>query len=89
MRADGTEFPAELTVTKAWSDQRRLYSVILRDMSQRHAADAALRASEARLAAFMKHSPIGMYLKDTDGRYLMANPEMERCSGGRPRAQSD
>ena len=81
VRADGTEFPVELTVTEAWSGQRRFFSVILRDMSQRHAADAALRASEARLAAFMKHSPIGMYLKDTDGRYLMANPEMGKVFG--------
>ena len=81
VRADGTELPVELTVTEAWGGQRRFFSVILRDLSRRYAADAALRASEARLAGFMKHSPIGMYLKDTDGRYLMANPEMGKVFG--------
>lgn len=81
VRADGAEFPVELTITEAWSGQRRFFTASLRDLSQRQAADAALRASEARLAAFMKHAPIGMYLKDTDGRYLMANPEMGKVFG--------
>src|SRR5262249_35716837 len=63
------------------SGDRRFFTASLRDLSQRHAADAALRASEARLAAFMEHAPIGMYLKDTDGRYVMANPEMGKGFG--------
>ncbi|WP_352579032.1 PAS domain S-box protein [Mesorhizobium sp. M0019] len=81
MRANGTEFPVELTITEARSGKRRFFTASLRDLSQRHAADAALRASEARLAAFMKHAPVGMYLKDTDGRYLIANPEMGKVFG--------
>lgn len=81
MRADGTEFPVDLAIAEAWSGDRRFFAASLRDLSQRQAADAALRASEARLAAFMKHAPIGMYLKDTDGRYLMANPEMAKVFG--------
>jgi PAS domain S-box-containing protein len=39
---------------------------------------AALAESQARLAAFMLNAPVGMYVKALDGRYLMANPEMER-----------
>jgi len=81
MRADGTEFPVELTITEAWNGQQRFFTASLRDLSQRQAADSALRASEARLAAFMEHAPIGMYLKDTDGRYVMANPEMGKVFG--------
>ncbi len=81
MRADGSEFPVELTITEAWSGPRRFFTASLRDLSRRYAADAALHASEARLAAFMKHAPIGMYLKDTDGRYLIANPEMGKVFG--------
>jgi PAS domain S-box-containing protein len=80
-RADGSEFPVEVAVTEAWSGGRRFFTAILRDLSQRHAAEAALRASEARLAAFMKHAPVGMYMKDTDGRYLIANPEMGKVFG--------
>jgi PAS domain S-box-containing protein len=48
------------------------------DISERKAIEEALRASEARLAAFMEHAPVGMYLKDLDGRYVLANPEMTK-----------
>lgn len=87
MHADGSEFPVELAITEAWSGSRRFFTASLRDLSERRAADAALRASQARLEAFMKHAPIGMYLKDTDGRYLMANPEMAKVFG-RPAEQA-
>ncbi|MCW2242391.1 PAS domain S-box protein [Azospirillum canadense] len=48
------------------------------DISERRRTEQALRASEARLAAFMQYAPVGMYLKDADGHYVMANPEMAK-----------
>ena len=51
------------------------------DITERKRAEAALKASEARLAAFMENAPVGMYLKDLAGRYLMANPEMGKLFG--------
>ena len=51
------------------------------DITERKRAEAALKASEARLAAFMENAPVGMYLKDLDGHYLMANPEMGKLFG--------
>jgi PAS domain S-box-containing protein len=78
IRADGSEFPVEIAFTEVWSGERRFFITTLRDLSERHTAEAAFRASEARLAAFMQYAPIGMYLKDADGRYVMANPEMEK-----------
>ncbi len=41
----------------------------------------ALRATEARLQAFMQHAPITMSVKDLDGRYLMVNRASERFYG--------
>ena len=51
------------------------------DITERRAMEEALRESEARLAAFMQNAPIGMFLKDVEGRYLLANPEMSRFFG--------
>ncbi|MGE3294442.1 MAG: PAS domain S-box protein, partial [Geminicoccaceae bacterium] len=51
------------------------------DITERKRAEAALKASEARLAAFMENAPVGMYLKDLEGRYLMANSEMGKLFG--------
>jgi PAS domain S-box-containing protein len=52
--------------------------VAVTDITSRLEIEHALRASEARLQAFMQHAPAGMYLKDLEGRYVVANPEMER-----------
>jgi two-component system NtrC family sensor kinase len=35
----------------------------------------------AGFAAFMRHAPVGMYVKDAGGRYTSVNPEMERVLG--------
>jgi PAS domain S-box-containing protein len=52
--------------------------VAVTDITSRLETEHALRTSEARLQAFMQHAPAGMYLKDLEGRYVVANPEMER-----------
>jgi PAS domain S-box-containing protein len=51
------------------------------DISDRKRADAALQESEARLRSFMDHAPFEMVVKDIDGRYLMANREVEAARG--------
>ena len=56
------------------------------DITTRQEIEQALRTSEARLQAFMQYAPAGMYLKDLRGRYVVANPEMEKVQN-RPVAQ--
>ncbi|WP_075214876.1 PAS domain-containing sensor histidine kinase [Mongoliimonas terrestris] len=80
-RADGTEFPVELAITETRVSGRRLFAASMRDLTERRAAEAALRNSEQRLAGFMENAPIGMYLKDGEGRFVMANPEMAHVFG--------
>ena len=81
LRADGSEFPVELTLAEVRAGGRRLFVASLRDLTQQRRSEQALRDSEARLAGFMMHAPIGMYLKDAEGRYLLANPEMAQVFG--------
>ncbi|WP_425230268.1 ATP-binding protein [Sphingomonas sp.] len=52
-------------------------------MLQRARFEERLAESEAQLAAFMEHAPVGMHLKDRDGRYLRVNPELA-VAVGRP-----
>ena len=47
--------------------------VVFRDVSEQKSAEAALRKSEARLQAFLDNTPSAIYLKDVQGRYLLAN----------------
>lgn len=44
-------------------------------------AQKSLRESEERFKAFTKHSPDKIHIKDTDGRFLMINPQCERLFG--------
>jgi PAS domain S-box-containing protein len=81
LRADGSEFPVELTIAEVWEGDRRLFTASLRDLSEQEAIERARRDSEERLAAFLRHAPVGMYLKGPDGRYRMVNPEMTRVVG--------
>ena len=49
MRADGSEFPVELTVTRVAGHGEPLFVGYLRDISDRHAHEADLRASRVRI----------------------------------------
>ena len=48
MRADGSEIPVELTVTRVPSDGSPVFTAYLRDISERRRAESALRDSEER-----------------------------------------
>jgi PAS domain S-box-containing protein len=47
-------------------------------------APTVAQESELILHAFMEHAPVGMYVKDAEGRYLLANPEMRKVFGRPP-----
>jgi PAS domain S-box-containing protein len=49
LRADGTEFPIEASISKAGAGEHQLYTVILRDITLRKASEDALRQSQAEL----------------------------------------
>jgi PAS domain S-box-containing protein len=55
-----------------------------RDVTERRAAEEALRESEARLAALMDNAPLVVHLKDRAGRYILANPESAKIFGHDP-----
>jgi PAS domain S-box-containing protein len=52
-----------------------------REIEERRQAEARLRQSEARFAAFMKYLPGAAVLRDIQGRYIFANETWERLTG--------
>ena len=48
------------------------------DLSERKRAEAALRADERRLRAFLENSAVAGWLKDEDGRYVFVSENFER-----------
>ncbi len=54
---------------------------LFQDLSDRRRSERAVQESERRLRAIMDHSPAIMYLKDTEGRYLIVSRHFERLVG--------
>jgi PAS domain S-box-containing protein len=84
VRASGEEFPVEIVIVATGAEEGAAFVAYLRDIAEQKRVGEELRASETRLSAFMNNAPVGMYVKDRDGRYVMLNPEMEKVFG-RPR----
>ncbi|MDD4912110.1 MAG: diguanylate cyclase [Sideroxydans sp.] len=91
-RQNGTlppELEAEITckdgskrsviVRAAWIGERR--QVSFTDITERNRAEAALRASEAKLQGLYALSPIGIALTNMQGQYLEFNEAFQRICG--------
>jgi PAS domain S-box-containing protein len=61
MRADGSEFPVELAITRIPSDGRPSFSGYLRDITERRRSEEELRRSEAFLAEAQRLSSTGSF----------------------------
>ena len=81
IRSSQEEFPVELSITPADVSGERLFLGFLRDISDRKAAEIALRESEARLAATYNHALVGIAEVDRDGRFLRANDQFSVMTG--------
>ena len=77
LRANGEEFPIEASISKVGVGKRKLFTVIMRDITTRLKVEEDLRNSEERFKAFMNHTPAVAFLKDERGRYIYVNPSIE------------
>ena len=61
LRADGTEFPAEIAVTRIGVEGPPLFTAYLRDITDQKAAQQALEATRIRLQHLLTSSPTVIY----------------------------
>ncbi|MGH6792825.1 MAG: PAS domain S-box protein, partial [Methyloceanibacter sp.] len=69
LRADGTEIPAEIAVTRIGVEEPPLYTAYLRDIADQKAAQQALEATRARLQHLLVSSPTVIYSTAATGDY--------------------
>lgn len=81
-RADGTRFPASYTATPVLRDGEVEGSVFMfQDTTERTRAQLELEASKERYRSLMQDHVDAIFSFDLDGRFLEANPALERMSG--------
>ncbi|HWT51523.1 MAG TPA: PAS domain S-box protein, partial [Caulobacter sp.] len=78
LRADGAVFPVELAINVVQLDGGAHFTANLRDLTDRHAAEARLRAQDQRLRATYAHAPVGIAEVDAEGRFLAVNERLCR-----------
>ena len=80
-RADGSMFPAEINLTPMQSQGMTLTIVSLRDISERQRAEQELEALAARLHEIIQMMPVGLFIKDPEGRVTLMNSACEAQFG--------
>jgi PAS domain S-box-containing protein len=77
MRADGTEFPIEVTVTRIGAEEPPMFAGYLRDLTERKRAEQSMQ----RLAAIIEHSDDAIIAVKPGGEVIAWNPGAERLYG--------
>jgi PAS domain S-box-containing protein len=79
-RADGSEFPLELTITRVEASGRTLFTAHVRDLTERVKAAEAVREGEDRYRRLVELSPDAMAVY-TGGTFVFATAAMARLLG--------
>jgi len=74
LHKDGTRIPLELGISEMRVGDQLLFCGIVRDMTERIAAEEALRESERKLRSYIEQTLDGVMVVDGQGRYLEVNP---------------
>jgi PAS domain S-box-containing protein len=79
-KKDGTVFPGELSLATYASMGRQKIIGAVRDITERHQTEEALRKSEQQFRDLIENSPIGISIFQDD-RFVYQNPEQIRING--------
>ncbi len=86
LRKDGSTFPLELNVAEWRGRGERMFTAVLRDVSEREDALTRLRETQERFHLITEHVDDVFYIAESNGRILYVSPAYERI-WGRPAAE--
>ena len=80
-KKDGTLVPVEISVCDFHLKGRKVICTVIRDITERLAAEQALRKNEEQYRSVVENSQEGIFIIDDAFRILYANDELSRISG--------
>lgn len=80
-RPDGTIFPAEAVRQRIMLEGREMFLTSVRDVSSQRAAQAALDQERMLLRSVIDAVPDSIYVKDTEGRFVLVNQTTVSAEG--------
>ena len=81
LRADGTEFPVELAVSRTEVDGVLQFDGFIQDLTERRRAETELRESQSLFCEFMDHLPAPAFVRTDGGELIYVNAGYERFFG--------
>src|ERR687894_960814 len=77
LRKDGSEFPIEMSLGETHEDGERLFTGVIRDITER-------KESEERFRSLVEHTSDIITLLEADGTIRYVSPAVERVTGYKP-----
>src|SRR5918992_3231276 len=87
LRKDGREFPMEMSLGETHEDGERLFTGVIRDVTERKEVEKVIKESEERLRTLLQHTSDIITLLEADGTVRYISPAVERVTGYRPEEQ--
>src|SRR5215218_3309545 len=84
LRKDGSEFPIEMSLGETHENGERLFTGVIRDVTERKEVEKALEESGERIRTLLQNTSDIITLLEADGTIRYISPAVERVTGYRP-----